>query len=279
MRKSSRFNKFLKIFLGLSIVLTLFLQVIKPTSLYQSVDRSLYTFSSYLKYVLFQSPIKTIQDSMSGFVSLKDAYDENRILRNQVDSVSQLETRLIEANKENVELKNLLGLQQTMSDTLIFNANVISKDSSNFNNTLLINKGSNDGLAISMAVITPEGLIGRLSNVEENTSIVTLLTSQEGRNQFALKIQLDEENTVEALMESYDTDSQQYIVRLLDSTKSVEPGMKVVTSGLGEIVPSGLLVGEIETVENSPATLSVIMRVKPAVSYSNINVVMVVSKP
>lgn len=279
MQKTSRFTKFLRIVLGLSIFLTLFFQLIKPSGLYQKFDQSFFTVTSYLKHVLFQSPIESINEAITGFVELKDVHKENETLRLKLLETFQLETRLIESNKENVELKNLLDLQQTLTDVQIFNANVIQKDSTNFNNTLLINKGSNDGIELYMPVIIPSGLIGQISEVSDNTSIVTLLTSSEGRNQFALKIQMNEQNTVEAIFDSYNPDTQKYQVRLLDSTQTVTPKMKVVTSGMGSIIPAGLLVGEIVEVEESPATLSIILQVQPSVSYSNINAVMIVSKP
>lgn len=279
MQKTSRFTKFLRIVLGLSIFLTLFFQLIKPSGLYQKFDQSFFTVTSYLKHVLFQSPIESINEAITGFVELKDVHKENETLRLKLLETYQLETRLIESNKENVELKNLLDLQQTLTDVQIFNANVIQKDSTNFNNTLLINKGSNDGIELYMPVIIPSGLIGQISEVSDNTSIVTLLTSSEGRNQFALKIQMNEQNTVEAIFDSYNPDTQKYQVRLLDSTQTVTPKMKVVTSGMGSIIPAGLLVGEIVEVEESPATLSIILQVQPSVSYSNINAVMIVSKP
>lgn len=279
MHKTNRLSRVLQILLGLSIILTLFFQLIKPSSLYQNLDQSFFTFTSYIKYVLFQSPIQTMKDAVNGFTALKEVQGENEVLRQNLLEVYQLQTRLIEANKENVELKDLLSLKENLSNAKMVSANVIEKDATNFNNTILLNVGSNDGVEMYMAVITPSGLIGQITSVSDNTSIVRLLTSQDGRNQFALKIQLDEETTVEAILESYDLDNQRFKVRLLDSSKTVKEGMKVVTSGLGEIIPSGLLVGEIESIENSPATLSVILHVIPAASFSDFNIVMVVSKP
>lgn len=279
MQKSGRFNKLLKILLGLSLFLTLFFQVIKPSGPYQKVDSSLYSFTAYLKYIFFKSPVENFKEAIESFVQLKDVQQENSTIRKQLLAQYQTQTRLIEAIKENHELKNLLQLQQTMSELNHINANVIDKDSENFNNTLLINKGSHDGIKLNMPVITAEGLIGQITSLESNSSVVTLLTSTHGSNQFALKVQINENESVEAILDSYNPDTQQYEVRLLDLTKKVSPKMKVVTSGMGEIIPSGLLVGEIESIEESSATLSVVLHVNPAGSFSNINVVMVVSKP
>lgn len=279
MQKSSRFSKFLKIVLGLSIFLTLFFQLIKPTRLYQNLDQSFFSITSYFRYVLFQSPVDTIKEGVNGFVSLQNVHDENLTLRNQILEVHQLQTRLIEANKENQELKDLLGLQETMSEAKFVNANVIERTSTSFSNNLLLNKGKNDGIDLYMAVVTPQGLIGQISEVSDHTAIVTLLTSQEGNNQFAVKIQLDDQQGVEALLSSYNINNQMFEVNLLDSSLEVQPGMQVVTSGLGEIIPSGLLVGEVVKVTQSEATLSIHLEVEPAASFANINAVMVVSKP
>ncbi len=279
MKKKSGLTKVLRIILGLSILLTLFFQFIKPSQVYESFDLSLYTFTSYIKYALFQSPAQSLSDAVDGYTSLHLSQKENAVLKQNLSEVNQLQTQLIEANKEITELKDLLDLKQTLTSVENISANVIEKDSTNFNNSLLLNVGTNDGVGLYMAVVTPSGLIGQITQVNDNSSVVKLLTSQEGKNAFALKVQLDSQNSVEALLEGYDVDTKEYIVRLLDSTQNIKENMKVVTSGLGEIVPGGLLVGDVVSFESSPATLSVILRVKPAASFSNINAVTVVSKP
>lgn len=279
MKRQSKLTRLLQILLGLSIILTLFFQFIKPSTVYEKADLSLYTFTSYVRYVLFQSPVKTIDEAMRNYTSLHQVQLENRVLKENLDEVKQLQTRLIEANKEILELKELLGLKQTLTSIKTISGNVVEKDSTNYNNSLLLNVGTKDGVDLYMAVVTPSGLIGQISHVSENSSVVKLLTSQEGKNAFAVKIQLDAQNSVEALLEGYDVEEQMYLVRLLDSTKEVKKNQKVVTSGLGEIVPGGLLVGEVESFESSTATLSVVLKVKPAASFSRINAVVIVSKP
>ena len=214
MKRQSKLTRILQILLGLSIILILFFHIIKPSTVYEKADLSLYTFTSYVRYVLFQSPVKTIDEAMRNYTSLHQVQLENRVLKENLDEVKQLQTRLIEANKEILELKELLGLKQTLTSIKTISGNVVEKDSTNYNNSLLLNVGTKDGVDLYMAVVTPSGLIGQISHVSENSSVVKLLTSQEGKNAFAVKIQLDAQNSGVALLEVYDVHEQIYIVSL-----------------------------------------------------------------
>lgn len=272
-------RKILIILIAIALFFTVFLQVIQPSTTYQALDHKLYSITGYFKYVLFQSPLDTINDSINGFLKLKDAYAENEVLKDSYENYEQIKAQLIEAQKENLRLQDQLDLTHTMTSVNYINANVINRDSTHLNNTLLVNKGSNEGVENYMAVITPLGLIGQVTSTSKTDSVVTLLSSQSENNKFAVKVQLSESESVEAILDSYDPETKEYQVILLDNTDQVKEGMKVVTSGLGEIIPSGLLVGEVTEVTQSNASLSIILQVKPHASFSDITSVMIVGKP
>lgn len=278
MIKKTKLNKFLKIVLIMVVGLTIFFQVIKPTSAYQQADLFFYTTLSRVKYMFIDNPINVIKNTVNDYVSLSTTYQENKKLRENMVEAQRLIDLLSESRRDNLELRELLDLRETMTQNREIVAQVVNRNAQSFNESVLIDVGENAGIKQHMAVITPQGLVGQISKVDENTSVVKLLSSQTGLNQFALKVVIDESTTVEALLESYNPQTNTYSVRLLDSTTSVTVGSKVITSGLGKIIPSGISVGEITEITQSQASFSVILKVKPTVNFSNFNYVMVVSK-
>lgn len=278
MIKKTKLNKFLKIVLIMVVGLTIFFQVIKPTSAYQQADLFFYTTLSRVKYMFIDNPINVIKNTVNDYVSLSTTYQENKKLRENMVEAQRLIDLLSESRRDNLELRELLDLRETMTQNREIVAQVVNRNAQSFNESVLIDVGENAGIKQHMAVITPQGLVGQISKVDENTSVVKLLSSQTGLNQFALKVVIDESTTVEALLESYNPQTNTYSVRLLDSTTAVTVGLKVITSGLGKIIPSGISVGEITEITQSQASFSVILKVKPTVNFSNFNYVMVVSK-
>ena len=278
MIKKTKLNKFLKIVFIMVVSITIFFQVIKPNSFYQQADLYFYTAFSRIKYMVIDNPINVVKNSVNDFVSLNSTYQQNKKLRENMVEAQRLIDLLAESRRDNLELKQLLNLRETMTQNHEIVARVINRSAQSFNESVLIDVGENDGIQLHMAVITPQGLVGQISRVDEDSSVVKLLSSQTGLNQFALKVVVDESTTVEALLESYNPQTNSYSVRLLDSTVAVSIGSKVITSGLGKIIPSGISVGQITEISQSSASFSVILKVKPSVNFSDFNYVMVVSK-
>lgn len=278
MIKKTKLNKFLKIVFIMVVGITIFFQVIKPTSFYQQADLYFYTAFSRIKYMVIDNPINVVKNSVNDFVSLNSTYQVNKKLKENMVEAQRLIDLLAESRRDNLELKQLLNLRETMTQNHEIVARVINRSAQSFNESVLIDVGENAGIQLHMAVITPQGLVGQISRVDEDSSVVKLLSSQTGLNQFALKVVVDESTTVEALLESYNPQTNSYSVRLLDSTVAVSIGSKVITSGLGKIIPSGISVGQITEISQSSASFSVILKVKPSVNFSDFNYVMVVSK-
>ena len=238
MIKKTKLNKFLKIVFIMVVGITIFFQVIKPTSFYQQADLYFYTAFSRIKYMVIDNPINVVKNSVNDFVSLNSTYQENKKLRENMVEAQRLIELLAESRRDNLELKQLLNLRETMTQNHEIVARVINRSAQSFNESVLIDVGENAGIQLHMAVITPQGLVGQISRVDEDSSVVKLLSSQTGLNQFALKVVVDESTTVEALLESYNPQTNSYSVRLLDSTVAVSIGSKEITSGLGKIFPS-----------------------------------------
>lgn len=118
------------------------------------------------------SPLRRAWNGMFDYDALKDQNDR---LRQQVD---QQEGASIEAEAQIRELEELRAMNSlpVRSDIPTVVAEVVGDPPSNFQQTIEINQGANKGIRVGMAVVTPAGLVGRISRVSTNTSVVRLIT-------------------------------------------------------------------------------------------------------
>ncbi len=191
---------------------------------------------------------------------------------------SRLEAENEELRKENAELRKQLGLKYSLSEVEIINANVIMRPIDLYSNEIEIDVGSEDGIDDYYAVMTSDGMIGKIVQIYDHSSKVMLFTTENEENQCAVRILTDDDHDCDAIFQKYNSNTGYYQIKLLNTSKSIEKGMKVVTSGMGGIFPSGLLIGFIDSLNEAESSLGVCYNVLPAADFSSIRTVCVVKR-
>lgn len=148
--------------------------------------------------------------------------------------------------KELIELNKLLDLNNNTNYTYI-NSGIISRNVNTYFSNITIDKGKKDGIDIDMAVVTSEGLIGYISDIYEDYSIVSLLDSKSLNKKIAVLV-TNGENIYNANITGYDLESNQLIVTSIRSTSKINIGDKVMTNGLGKTIPGGILIGYVKEI-------------------------------
>ena len=128
-----------------------------------------------------------------------------------------------------------------------------------------------------MAVIVSEGLIGKVVSVSNFTSTVKLLSTDELSNKISIKIET-EKNSLYGLLTSYNKSKNIYLIEGISSNNGIKKGDKVVTTGLSEIFPSGILVGTVKKVTVDKYELATAIEVTPAVNFDDIKIVTVLDR-
>ncbi|MFI3284542.1 MAG: rod shape-determining protein MreC [Erysipelotrichaceae bacterium] len=270
-----------KILLSMIAILvsgSILLNVMRIQSPFQELADDGTHFFSLVKYSLLDKSFLSIADAAQTLSALYIVQEENDILKQQIDELAALQTLIVELQSENNQLKELNELEQLNSEFDYTNATVISRSYDTYANTIIINVGSQDGIELNEAVVTTDGLIGKIVSVNESTSSVRLLTTQDENNKVSVKIAISETEMADAILEKYDADKQMYLITLLSANTTITPNMIVMTSGMGGVFPSGLLVGVVDEVEEVANALTMKIYVKPSASYSNLNYVTVVSR-
>ncbi len=278
MKKTNPLNKILAIILGFLIVLTVFFQVISPSSLYQNLDQKIYQPWSRLRYSLIEKPIVSLKTTIENFVSMQTIKEENIELRRYLESMQQLQAQNIALKKDNETLKQLAGVKNSLTSSHVLVATVINRSPALFNDEVLIDIGTKQGVFDNMAVISSKGMIGLIKKAGDNTSTVKLLTTTKDQAKVSVLVLTDNNQELHGVLENYDTETGQFVIRLLDSHTTVRPGAKIITSGLGNIIPKGLLIGTVEELDDSRTTISALLLVKPVANFSDLSYVLAISK-
>ncbi len=274
MRRLSRMQKILISLISFFLVLSCLM-----LSLRQNTISDLgYSAWTYIRYGLFESPATSVSNALSDFSNLWHAYQDNVYLNEQLANQRSYQTLYAQEHNRNLELQGLLELKNSMPDATQISAQVLARPGQTWNQTFTVSAGSASGVEEGMAVASAYGLVGMVSEVQTNTSTVTLLTSNELPNDFAIQISMEDGSTVEGVFQGYDAAVNRYEIRLFDHEAVVLPGQKVATSGKGGVYASGLMVGTVTgTVMNDDAVVSTVYA-SPVEDISGFSYVNIFSK-
>ncbi len=177
--------------------------------------------------------------------------------------------------KEIKELKNLLELKNT--NYKLKYASVISRNTKDYFEEVIIDVGKKDGIKENLAVITKDGLIGKIIKVTNKTSTVRLITSSNIYNKISVNIEADNKS-VTGIITNYDSLTNSLTIEGITENVNIQTGSLVTTTGLSDIYPSGILVGRVSRVMKDNFDLAYILKVEPTENLSSFHYVAVIVK-
>ena len=253
-------NKKNKIMIILSIIVIVFALIVSFhfTRKITFIENGMKSVSSFMNKVLF-SPVK---------------------LYNSEKNIDQSESYLIQKNinesleKEVEELKSQLQLNRTLTEYNTVNATILSRNKAYWFNTLEIDKGSKHGIKEGMAVITKNGLLGKISKVYHNSSELKLITSDDINYKVSVSIKTGDSESI-AILNGYDIENNLIKVTGVNKNDNVAIGNTVLTSGLGGVFPGGIYIGTVEKIESDKYNLSNNIYIKTSQDFNNIHYVTV----
>ncbi|MDP2587008.1 MAG: rod shape-determining protein MreC [Candidatus Komeilibacteria bacterium] len=198
--------------------------------------------------------------------------DENLRLKGELGELSVDYLKLSELETENRYLKSELDFLVTVNYRWQL-AKVIGRLPLN-DNVFIIDAGANSGLKPGLAVTVNQGvIIGKISQVEQNRSFVRLLNDT--ASQLAVSFG-DQSGRTNGLLSGQAGNS--LVIELIPQNEPVEEKQNVITSGLEELVPRGLLVGQISQVEQQVGQIFKQARVNQPFNYHNLHVLTIILK-
>jgi len=174
---------------------------------------------------------------------LVEIVGENAALREDRNELLTEVARLKKEEEENNELRSLIEFSERESKTPVA-AHVIAQTPSSGRHTILLDKGSDDGLRLDMPVIVGNGiLVGKIFKVDRTTSLALLLTDT--RSHVGGLVQ-NEDDTLGVVQGKRGLSLE---MRLIPQNQDIQPADLIVTSGIEPLIPKGLVIGRVQLVE------------------------------
>jgi rod shape-determining protein MreC len=204
------------------------------------------------------------------YLDWKNVRAENRRLREEVQELRVQSLRVSETDDENRRLRRLLALQEQLPLTTL-SGEIIAREWGGWIRSLTVNRGRGDNVPRLTAVISPNGLIGRVVDVRPGASIVQVLT--------------DPTSTVGAhvlrtrtpgIVEGDPRGTLRFKFMARDGA-SIQSGDVLVTAGQGGLFPRGIPIGTVRSIDNRGAALFHYAELTPAVDFARVDEVLLVT--
>ena len=225
---------------------------------------------------LVSYPANSINDFIDSVSDLSNTYQENQSLKQKIDTIHELEVQLSELKRDNQKMKETLKLQDTLNDYTLVNATVIARNPDTWRDVITINKGSNDGIQPQMSVMSDNGLVGKVMDVNSTSARVALLSNADNTLVRVAAMIQNEKEPIYGTITGYDDKSNMLVMSQIQATQDIKVGDKVVTSGLGGISPNSLYIGTVEEVAMDRFGLYKEVKIRPAADTNDVRYVTVV---
>jgi rod shape-determining protein MreC len=205
----------------------------------------------------------------NNYIYLRGVRQENRDLKFEIEQLRLQQVRLADDAQQARRLQALLGFkEQYIAKTVA--AQVIGSSGSEKSRSIFIDKGSNDGVEKDMAVITADGVVGKVLLAFGSTAQVLMINDRSS----GVGVILDQ-SRLQGIVKG--TAAGELILENVMTDESVAAGEQVVTSGGDQIFPKGLTVGTVMKVSPG-ADLFLNIRVKPSANLNRLEEVLVITK-
>jgi rod shape-determining protein MreC len=193
---------------------------------------------------------------------------ENARLRAEVERLTREAANLQEASAEAARLRRLVNFRAEAGLTTIA-ARVALRDPSRWYTTITIDRGAGDGVRLQDAVVTADGLVGRVMEVYPTASRVLLIS--DARSAVGVLVQTTRDAGV------VEGQGQGMLrLRYVSRESPLQPGDALVTSGMGGVFPRGLRVGTVREVSRPAGALFQEAVVEPAATLARLEEVLVI---
>jgi rod shape-determining protein MreC len=216
--------------------------------------------------VWFQSGLGNLWHS---YIYLRGVRQENRDLKAEIERLRLEQVRLSGDAEQAQRLQALLGFkEQFISKTVA--AQVIGSSGSEQSRSIYIDKGTSNGIDKGMAVMTADGIVGKVLRADISSALVLLINDQSSGVGAIL-----EKTRLQGIVKG--TPAGEVVLEKVMSDEQVPAGERVLTSGGDQIFPKGLPIGTVKKTTTGPE-MFLNIRVRPAADLSKLEEVLVITR-
>ncbi len=195
------------------------------------------------------------------------AVEENVHLRKQMGNVIQTRNKFEELKLENSRLKKFVNFTSSVHDTYVA-AQVIARDPSPWFQTIIVDKGADEGLVKGSPVLVSEGIVGQTIEVADNYSKVLLIIDRNSAVDA-----LVQNTRVRGIVKGNNTDNCSFVYALRKD--EIQVGEMIVSSGLDQVFPKGLKIGKVMDIKKMHSQLFQDITIETSVNFDKLEEVLV----
>lgn len=229
------------------IILTIVIRITNNNSIGLTPIESVFKELLYPAQSVSNTASNGFVNFFKGLVDYKSVKEENDSLKAEIGELKSFNSELVQYRVENEKLRLLLGIQESNTDLVIVNSEVIGRSIKNWYQTVTINRGYSSGIRENMPVINYSGLIGKVTSVTKSTSEVTLLTDPK----YGAITVVTTETGYPGIVIGDEKGLGGLQMIQIPSSANIMEGYEVVTSGLGDLGYKNIKIGKIKEIVNS----------------------------
>ncbi len=264
MRKKNTKSKQIKIFILFGSILTFILILIASTLGRQELNgpqRLALDLIGKGQYLITRMT-SAVSNVWLDYIALISVREENKKLQEEIDKYKKTNQEYQESVANNQRLAKLLHIKESLPPPTL-TAQIVGRDPSLWFRTIIVDRGSSEGVEKGMPVITVEGVVGQILDTSPNYSKVLLANDPNS----AIDV-LIQRNRVQGILKGNGSDGFNLLYVLKNA--DIEKGDIIVTSGLGDVFPKGIPVGKVSEVIKNKRGMFQQINVDPSVDFSQL---------
>ncbi|AWZ48839.1 rod shape-determining protein MreC [Clostridiaceae bacterium 14S0207] len=223
---------------------------------------------------LFYKVNSKIKNTVSFAFNFSKVKDQNEELKKENAKLKNSIIDYENIKKENKRLRKMVSYENENDKYKYIGCSVLGIAGNSYLDGYIINKGTNDGISKRMVAITNEGLVGQVTSVGSNWSIIQTL----GNENISVAGFNQRSQEANGIVKGYKDDSNNVLAKMETSNleADIKEGDTILTSGLGQIYPKGILIGKITKIIEDKGQFVKYGIIKPAINMSKLEEVFIV---
>ena len=218
---------------------------------------------------LLYNATNQLKETLDFFLNFSEVKTQNKELVNENEELKNKLAQYSDLKEENERFREMLNFADERDNYNYIGCDIIGYSGGNFDDGYVVNKGTNDNIAKGMAVITNKGLVGQVTSVGANWSIVQTLTNEN----IAVSVMVESTREATGYITGYKEDTQnRNLAKVYDLPldSEVKEGDVILTSGVGMVYPKEIRIGEVIKVEEDKVKVMKSAIVKPYVDFNKL---------
>ena len=216
-----------------------------------------------------------IKETLDFFLNFSEVKAENKELINKNQELENKIATYSDLKEENDRLREVLNFAEERNNYNYISCDIIGYSGGNFLDGYIVNKGKNQNIQKGMIVIASQGLVGQVTSVGNNWSIIQSLVNEN----IAVSVMVERTRDVTGYLKGYKDSKNANLAKVYDlpMDSEVKEGDVIMTSGVGMLYPKEIRIGEVTSVEEDKVKVMKSAVVKPYVDFNKLEELFIVS--